>query len=134
MEGVVVDLGSGGQEHGGMMDAQQREVEDDHHMGDGGEKEDDKNYKEGPWDVLEELVLVSGMKEYAETVGGHHEDVHEQQKWDTIESYCCGQLVQRSAPDCHEKWAALSGEFKRIKDFEVNMMQDQKSYWDMTFD
>ncbi|KAG0556897.1 hypothetical protein KC19_11G087000 [Ceratodon purpureus] len=146
MEEVVGQLGSGGhvEEHGTqthmdgtMMDAGRREAEamevEEDHMGDG-EKEDDKNYKEGPWEVLEMLVLVSGMKEYAERVGGHHEEVHEQQKWETIENYVCGQLVQRSALDCHEKWASLSGEFKRIKDFEVNMLQDQKSYWEMTFD
>lgn len=101
------------------------------------EKQDSKNYREGPWDVLEMLVLVSAMKEYTETVASHHAqggEFHEQHKWHWIENYCWGQLVQRSVPDCHEKWATLSGEFKRIKDFESNMLQDQKSYWEMTFD
>lgn len=124
-----------------MMDAGPREpeameVEEDHIGLDEsraeGDKEDDKNYKEGPWDVLEMLVLVSGMKELLESMA--HQEVHDQEKWDSIENYCLGQLVQRSAPDCLQKWASLSGEFKRIKDFESNMLQDQKSYWDMTYD
>nr|XP_024359895.1 uncharacterized protein LOC112274515 isoform X1 [Physcomitrium patens] len=96
----------------------------------------DKHYKEGPWDVLEMLVLVSAMKEYAETVGDHplEDHISEQEKWHSIESYCLGQLVLRSALDCSEKWACLSVEFKRIKDFESNMVQDQISYWEMTYD
>lgn len=101
------------------------------------EKQDNKNYREGPWDVLEMLVLVSAMKEYTETVASHHAqggEFHEQHKWHWIENYCWGQLVHRSVPDCHEKWVTLSGEFKRIKDFESNMLHDQKSYWEMTYD
>ena len=127
---------SRGTMNAGHREPEAMEVEEDHMGLDESrveaDKEDDKNYKEGPWDVLEMLVLVSGMKEYAETM--HHEGVHEQQKWDSIMEYCWGQLVQRSAPDCLEKWASLSGEFKRIKDFELNLLQDQKSYWEMTFD
>lgn len=119
-------------------DANAREpeaMEEDHIPG---HKGDDKNYREGPWDVLEMLVLVSAMKEYAETIGPHAQggeaEVHEQHKWHSIEDYCWGQLVQRSVPDCHEKWMSLSGEFKRIKEFESTMLQDPKSYWEMTFE
>jgi hypothetical protein len=104
--------------------AQQVDSEDD--------KGENKSYREGPWDVLEMLVLVSAMKE-----APGEEIVHDQlHKWQFIENYCWGQLVQRSVPDCHEKWASLSGEFKRIKDFESSMLQQdhKSSYWEMTFD
>nr|XP_024402695.1 uncharacterized protein LOC112295398 isoform X2 [Physcomitrium patens] len=139
---MVESRGDIGVEH---RDPKAMEEEEDH-MGldedtriGGGEPDkgqDNKNYKEGPWDVLEMLVLVSGMKEYAETVGDHslEDHVNEQEKWHSIENYCWGQLVQRSALDCHEKWLSLSAEFKRVKDFESSMVQDQKSYWEMTYD
>lgn len=62
----------------GDMDVGFWEFEDDY-MGEF-EKGDDKNYREGLWDVLEMLVLVFVMKEYVEIVGFYvyvYEEVYE---------------------------------------------------------
>ena len=97
----------------------------------------DRIYKKGPWSVPEMLVLQSAKREDVVRAGKGVPGIKHrtaQEKWQSIEDYCWGHFVQRSAQQCQDKWESMSAEFKKVKDFECAILAGQKPYWLMTID
>ncbi|MCO5598215.1 hypothetical protein L7F22_052307 [Adiantum nelumboides] len=53
-------------------------------------------------------------------------------KWEEISESCKALGVQKSAPQCREKWERLWPAFRSILDWEIKVSEKKTSYWTMT--
>ncbi|CAM6090763.1 unnamed protein product [Calypogeia fissa] len=56
------------------------------------------------------------------------------ERWQWTEDYCWAQGVQKSAQQCQDKWELLASEFRTVNDYEKNIPNAQRSYWEMLGD
>uniref|UniRef100_A0A0D6QYM7 Myb-like domain-containing protein n=1 Tax=Araucaria cunninghamii TaxID=56994 RepID=A0A0D6QYM7_ARACU len=107
---------------------------------DGGEGQD-KAPRLPRWTRQEILVLIEGKrvvesrgKKSRVIVDGHV--VNTESKWASISSYCKCHGVNREPVQCRKRWSNLSGDYKKIREWEAKIegRQDVLSFWAMRND
>ncbi|KAH9329195.1 hypothetical protein KI387_001303 [Taxus chinensis] len=94
------------------------------------------------WTRQEILVLIEGKKE-VESRGKKPRvivdgQVNTESKWSAISNYCKQHGVNREPVQCRKRWGNLSGDYKKIKDWENNCEGKSESeilsFWAMRND
>eukprot|EP01018_Ginkgo_biloba_P017378 Gb_12642 [translate_table: standard] len=109
------------------------------HGGDGSDSQD-KTPRLPRWTRQEILVLIEG-KRVVESRGkksrlifdGQNGQVNTESKWSSISSYCKRHGVNREPVQCRKRWSNLSGDYKKIRDWE-SCHKDLQSFWLMRND
>lgn len=111
----------------------------DHAGGDGSDGQD-KTPRLPRWTRQEILVLIEGKrvvesrgKKSRVTVDGQNGQVNTESKWSSISSYCKRHGVSREPVQCRKRWSNLSGDYKKIRDWE-NSHVELQSFWAMRND
>ncbi|KAK4414073.1 Trihelix transcription factor A [Sesamum alatum] len=91
------------------------------------------------WTQQETMVLIEGKKIVEErgrmgrrsTVFGSDQL---EPKWDAVSSYCRRHGVSRGPVQCRKRWSNLLSDFKKIKAWEVQVGNEDESFWMMRSD
>ncbi|CAL8993562.1 unnamed protein product [Prunus brigantina] len=91
------------------------------------------------WTRQEILVLING-KRYAESRGGGRTPRSDfgsgqaEPKWAAVSTYCKKHGVNRGPVQCRKRWSNLAGDFKKIREWEVQRKDETESFWVMRND
>ncbi|CAK9135004.1 unnamed protein product [Ilex paraguariensis] len=92
------------------------------------------------WTRQEILVLIQG-KRVAEsrvrrgrTAGLAFGSGQVEPKWASVSSYCRRHGVNRGPVQCRKRWSNLAGDYKKIKEWELQIREDTESFWVMRND
>lgn len=92
------------------------------------------------WTRQEILVLIQG-KRVAEnrvrrgrTAGLAFGSGQVEPKWASVSSYCKRHGVNRGPVQCRKRWSNLAGDFKKIKEWESQILEETESFWVMRND
>ena len=55
-------------------------------------------------------------------------------KWASVSSYCKRHGVNRGPVQCRKRWSNLAGDYKKIKEWELQIREDTDSFWVMRND
>ncbi|MCL7038271.1 hypothetical protein MKW94_027607 [Papaver nudicaule] len=55
-------------------------------------------------------------------------------KWASVSSYCKRHGVNRGPVQCRKRWSNLAGDFKKIKEWETQILEETESFWVMRND
>ncbi|KAK6930744.1 Myb/SANT-like DNA-binding domain 4 [Dillenia turbinata] len=92
------------------------------------------------WTRQEILVLIQGKKVAENRVkrgrasGLGFGSSPVEPKWASVSSYCGRHGVNRGPVQCRKRWSNLSGDFKKIKEWESRIKEDAESFWVMRND
>ncbi|PIA32804.1 hypothetical protein AQUCO_04300021v1 [Aquilegia coerulea] len=90
------------------------------------------------WTRQEILVLIQGKKVAENRVRSRRTTTGSNQvepKWASVSSYCKRHGVNRGPVQCRKRWSNLSGDFKKIKEWEsVKSSGESESFWVMRND
>lgn len=92
------------------------------------------------WTRQEILVLIQG-KRVAEskvrrirTAGAAFGSGQVEPKWASVSSYCRMHGVNRGPVQCRKRWSNLAGDYKKIKEWELQRKEGSESFWAMRND
>ena len=92
------------------------------------------------WTRQEILVLIQG-KRVAEskvrrirTAGAAFGSGQVEPKWASVSSYCRMHGVNRGPVQCRKRWSNLAGDYKKIKEWELQRKDGSESFWAMRND
>ncbi|XP_062110859.1 trihelix transcription factor ASR3 [Humulus lupulus] len=92
------------------------------------------------WTRQEILVLIQG-KRVAEskvrrirTAGAAFGSGQVEPKWASVSSYCRMHGVNRGPVQCRKRWSNLAGDYKKIKEWELQRKDGSDSFWAMRND
>lgn len=92
------------------------------------------------WTRQEILVLIQGKKVAESRVrrgraaGLAFGSSQVEPKWASVSSYCKRHGVNREAVQCRKRWSNLSGDYKKIKEWESQIREETESFWVMRND
>ncbi|KAK6922471.1 Myb/SANT-like DNA-binding domain 4 [Dillenia turbinata] len=92
------------------------------------------------WTRQEILVLIQGKKVAENRVrrgrasGLGFGSSPVEPKWASVSSYCRRHGVNRGPVQCRKRWSNLSGDFKKIKEWESHIKEESESFWVMRND
>ncbi|CAN6454383.1 unnamed protein product [Victoria cruziana] len=100
----------------------------------GGER--GREYRKGNWTLDETLVLIEAKKTDDERrlrCGGQGERRQPTGlRWKCVENYCWKKGCLRSQNQCNDKWDNLLRDYKKVREYELRLVQEQgASYWVM---
>ncbi|KAI3882215.1 hypothetical protein MKX03_027025 [Papaver bracteatum] len=55
-------------------------------------------------------------------------------KWASVSTYCKRHGVNRGPVQCRKRWSNLAGDFKKIKEWESQILEETESFWVMRND
>ncbi|KAI3905939.1 hypothetical protein MKW92_034678 [Papaver armeniacum] len=55
-------------------------------------------------------------------------------KWASVSTYCKHHGVNRGPVQCRKRWSNLAGDFKKIKEWESQILEETESFWVMRND
>eukprot|EP00249_Psilotum_nudum_P016059 c25639_g1_i2 orf=373-1293(+) len=95
----------------------------------------EKNSRHPRWTKEETLVLMDAKKMQEEdarelVVAGRPFSANE--KWEFVQSCCKLRGVDRDAQQCRKRWSNLYGEYKKVKDWQ--MQHRSENYWTLRRD
>lgn len=90
------------------------------------------------WTRQEILVLIQGKRVAENRVRrGRGIEIGSGQvepKWASVSSYCRRHGVNRGPVQCRKRWSNLSGDYKKIREWEMQMKDESESFWVMRND
>ncbi|XP_057485465.1 trihelix transcription factor ASR3-like [Actinidia eriantha] len=90
------------------------------------------------WTRHEILVLIQGKRAAENRVrpgrASGSGQVQAEPKWAAVSSYCKNHGVNRGPVQCRKRWSNLAGDYKRIKEWELQVRDEAESFWAMRND
>ncbi|XAR48244.1 hypothetical protein NMG60_11030999 [Bertholletia excelsa] len=92
------------------------------------------------WTRQEILVLIQGKRVAENRVrrgraaGLAFGSTQVETKWASVSSYCKRHGVNREPAQCRKRWSNLSGDYKKIKEWESQIREETESFWVMRND
>lgn len=90
------------------------------------------------WTRQEILVLIQGKRVAENRVRrGRGIGIGSGQmepKWTSVSLYCRRHGVNRGPVQCRKRWSNLSGDYKKIKEWELQLKDESESFWVMRND
>ena len=87
------------------------------------------------WTRHEILVLILGKRAADNRVrpgrASGSGQVQAEPKWASVSSYCKNHGVNRGPVQCRKRWSNLAGDYKRIKEWELQVRDEAESGWAM---
>ncbi len=133
--GAAGELEEIGDEGGGEREGMMGEGDKGEHIEQvvaGATKEEDRVYRPGVWTLKESIVLLEAKKREKEILtGSKRNSVSADEKWRAVAEYCWSRGVQRSKEQCRFKWENTMPDFKKVRDYEDDRGDNDKSYFEM---